>query len=686
MTNEERPSRFLERPAILQAFRDCLAGSAQYEWWEVAAQAARIERLLDDAACATRPRAHVEPRLELFVHRRPSLPSHLAETVLEQTHVRQVPSRTTVARSVGAPHAVYVLPAWLFLDPGRGPRRPGGEPEGSLGFLRLECRGDRPTLIGNAGSDGPLLRSVRLRARASSRRRRQRLVATARALGAEFEAVLGVSATDVGWLQGMLDDPRTVEAEGLRVWNDFVACCRIPESFRVAGRRLTLADLLVLRRGREQGQHRQTFAEQQPWPARHILDSPDPDAAFSTLDRNPANSIPVAAEIFCCSEDPACDKAKRFACFLPRHRRNQSLDRLLGAPTNPADKALRSLLLEAQKRDSELLAHIGRDVDLARAQIGRAIDVLHAYQDVTFGGFGCAYKLGTLLVRMMVRGGFDPCDLAPAAVATGLTGLSADSLAAFAAQCKDSPSARPPDPHADLVDAGVRSFLFFLGDWGRPRITAHQFVRFLGTVRAQSVHQLEVVKAKLGDRWPPPPGWTEEMRTRVAGADVRVLTSVEALSVEGREMGHCLKEESRPYERGALLGRLAMFSLRVGKERATLALERLEERDPGGGVRCAGWEVAELRGPQNDAPGPRCVAAADRLKKLLERDRGSVLPMTEIRRRARVQAALERSRTFNEDTAVAELRWEEIYRGRLPRSLGRVSAQEIVQGLYGVAD
>ena len=151
--------------------------------------------------------------------------------------------------------------------------------------------------------------------------------------------------------------------------------------------------------------------------------------------------------------------------MLPRHRHKGALDSLLGdIGTHGGDHQVRSLLLEAYEQDSELFTHIGEDIERARRQIKRAISVLFAYRDGTSGSFPCAYALATLLVRLMVRGGYEPSSVDPAAIATGLAAVSADSLAAFATEQLADPAVSLPEPDADTLDTGVLALLAFIGE------------------------------------------------------------------------------------------------------------------------------------------------------------------------------------------------------------------------------
>ena len=608
-------------------------------------------------------------------------PDRLAKTVLEEARLRHVPTRIVEPGIDGGTDTVYALPTWLGADLGDGYCHPDGRPRSAPGFVRVRFReGSRRIVVGDgsvgAVVDASVLRSVNLRRKAPSARRRRRIAATTTALMRELGAILGTSVSDIGWLRRMLDDPDTTEADAIRIWNDFVVRCPVPSSFRARNRSLSLADLLVLRRGGEGGRHRQVFAEHHPWAVRHLLDAADPDEAFATIDRNPANSIAVAAKQLCCSGDSACDKAVRFAKLLPRHRANESLDRLLGDPEERRARQCRSLLLEAHSQDSELVTHIGGNARRTRAQIRRALAVLFAYRDGTMGGFDCSYTLATLLVRMMVRNAFDPEALDPDALVAGLVAASADTFAALVSERLAIPSVRTPVPDADVLDTGVLALLAWIDEPGRPRLTTKQLVRFADASRDRCVHRFEAVKVSLERSLPLPPGWSDGKHSVVGGARVRLLTSLEEMALEGREMRNCLRHGR--YQRAVQLGRLALFSIKAPDGRATLALKPLMDRAPGGGIRHGGWEVDECRGPMNDDPSPGTATAASELKELLEEECPYLLPREEVRRRRMVLETLDQSRSFNSDVAAANRRWRDLYVQHLPRSFAKATPEEIV--------
>ena len=681
----EWPVTFVARADVLREFLEWARGPTGPEPRVAHALWVRIARLLDDA---TRTRVPAGKRAEASVvglpGRHPPLDARLVGMVLGQTGLRHAPTRSVEPGIDGGTETAYALPNWLTADVADGCRDPGGRTKSAPGFLRVRLWEDgRRIAVGNGSVDTlvdhSVLRVVKLRRKAPSPHRRGRLATTASALLEELEAILGVPASNVGWLRRMLDDPGGVESEALRIWNDFVARCQVPRSFRVRSGSLSLADLLVLQRGGEGGRHRQVFAEHHPWATKCLLESADPDEAFSPIDENPANSIVVAAEFFCCSSNSACPKAVRFAKLLPRHRLEESLDRLFGDPrdrSSSASQQCRALLLEAHSQDSELLTHIGGNARRTRAQIERARAVFFAYRDGTMGSFDCAYALATLLIRMMVRNAFDPAELDPESLVAGLVAASADTLAALASQRLETPSVSIPEPGADLVDTGVLALLAYVGGPGRPRLTMKQLVRFADAVRDQCVHRFEAVKLSVDANLPTPPGWSDEAHSPLGGVRVRALTSLDEMAREGREMKNCLRDGR--YQHATLLGRLALFSIEANDGRATLALKPLAARAPGDGIRYVGWEIEELRGPQNNDPSAACERAASALREVLEEECPYVLPRLEVRRRKRVREALDQSRSFNGNVAAAMARWREVYVKHLPRSFDKVTPEEIV--------
>lgn len=614
------------------------------------------------------------------------LPAPLATLIERQVRLRHDPARFTRRADGGVKETVFVLPRWLNEDPADE----GSDDE--LGApiprnLHVRIFGDALEVrdaLTESELDGDELRAVRLVRKAPDASRRWSMVSTTLTMLDELEVILGMPLSEDEWLLQMVNAPAAAEAEALRLWNEvFLPRCEVPPSFLLGDRALSLADMLVLRRGAEGGRHRRTFAAQHPWATRILLDLPDPaevEAAFEPIDANPSASVLAAAKQICCSRESACPKAVRFAKLLPRHWDNPALDELLGAAgTGHPGSQVRSVLLEAHQEDGELLSHIGEDAWETHGRILRAIEVLFAYRDDLGGSFPCAYRLATLLTRIFVRSGHDPRDVDPGEIAAGLAALSADSLAAFVAKKLESRPTGLPEADVDTLDAGVLAFLAHVGETRRPRLTARQLLKLAEFARDRGVHQLTVIRTEVEDTWPPPPGWSEGEHSSLRGAIVTPLTSVAACLSEGEEMEHCMRDGR--YQRAAVMGRVALFSIVAEDGRATLALEPAE-RERGGATRINRWRIEQHRAARNDDPSPGCEAAAAALLEALNANCPRRVPRAEVERRKRVREAFDRSRSFNPDTSAAEERWSELYAKNLPRAFRAVTPEMIVEDYF----
>ena len=625
------------------------------------------------------------------------LPDALARAIEREVRRRHAPARFDGDGDGGAAgDALYVMPQWLCARPAAKSPAPARALRSASPFragLRVSLRGAGPAVTVHAdGGDGecadpavsPALRVIALKRKTPSKRRRRRLVATAKMLLDALETVLGAApSAESAWLLHMLREPRVAEQEGLAVWNGFVAACNVTPSFHVSTKRtLSLATLILLRRGADGGRHREVFAEHHPWSLQAVLDSPNPEEPPSRIDSNPANALIEAAKHYCCRGDAACDKAIGIAKMLPRHRHNVALDALLGsAGRDGVDNQIRSILLEVLKRDSEILTHIGSETDLARQQIMRAIEVVFAYRDGTKGSLTCAYELAVVLARMMIRNGCDPDDVDPEEVATGLVSVSADTLAVFAAASLSDASVTPPHPDADTLDTGVLAFLAHVcaKGPGRPRLSTRQLIKFTSAARYRCVHTLSLARAELDRFWMLPPGWSAREHAALAGARIEPLYSLDSMTALGHALRNCLREGR--YQLAAALGRLALFSIEAGDGRAALALKPVE-RDSDFEVVLDGWKIDQLRGPQNLDPSPGCTAAAEALVRELDGRCPLVIPYEEIARRERLQEVMNRSRSFNEDADIAAERWSEVYLRHLPRGFRKTSPAAIVDRYF----
>lgn len=141
-------------------------------------------------------------------------------------------------------------------------------------------------------------------------------------------------------------------------------------------------------------------------------------------------------------------------------------------------------------------------------------------------------------------------------------------------------------------------------------------------------------------------------------------------------MRHCLREGR--YNHAAVLGRLAMFSIKSCGHRATLALKPIEEVTFDGNVRVERWEISEFRGRVNCEPSDACKEAANSLLRRLNQACPVLLPESELRRRTKMRDMMDHSRTFNRDLRTANERWLEIYAMRLPPKLAAISPADVV--------
>ena len=583
-------------------------------------------------------------------------------------------TRYVADRSTTKDGAVYIIPWWLaWTSRHRHKKYPS---------LHVTIGKNHPITIREAVTGEKLdygqLHQVLMRHRGRSKLRREYLSSAAMTLLDDLEMILGTSSLASDWLRRMIDDPVSVENDALEIWSRFITDCDLPSSFRICGRTLSLGDLMILTAGSEGGRHRYSFAEQHPWAARALFRGPNPHETFVLIDRNPANSIKVSAQFLCCGNDgTACDKAVRFAKSIARHRHDPSIDRLLGTERQ-IDRQIRSLLMEAHEQDHrELLTHIGSNVEDARRQIEHTIPMIYVYRDRMGGCFACAYAIAALMIRTMVRNRIDSQIIDPELVLSGLVTMSADCLAAFASERLSDPSISSPEPNADSLDIGVLAFVATLGHTRKPQLTALQLTKFAKIANQRGIHKISAVKDHLDASWCAPSGWpTRELSDPREAMRISAVTSIKDLLDEGRRMKHCLADGR--YNRAAVLGRLAFFSILVGRDRATLSLRPLQRLGSDGETFIDRWEVDQLRSIANSEPSSACKNAAQLVIQRLNAQCPYSISCFEISRRERIRAAMDESRGINADVVSAQQRWDEIYVKLLPRRLASLTPSRIV--------
>lgn len=573
----------------------------------------------------------------------------------------------------------FNFPLWLFEELDFLSKKSDFSQHSSI---RLRLHGEGPQIaVGYLGGGlATILMSILIKDKSPLLLRRKSMLAYAeQPHDSEFRS--DTSQSLVRLPNRVAEELKSAEKQVLEVWNSFVERCKVPESFQIHNRPpLSLAELIILRNGIEETNHRQYFADHFPWVTRSILTtSADPEAEFRAIDDDPRNSISVAAKYLCCSQDPDCDKAVRFAKLLPRHRSNAGLDELLGITEDGRQKEsrIRSVFLGAHLADRELITHIGTDIELAKRQIEKAVEVVLSYMDSSpnEAGFSTACELASLLVRMMVRNTYDPDRLGPEQLAAGLVAVSADSLAAYVAKHQEDMTVISPVPDASALDVGVLAFVSYVGEPVRPRLTMNRFERLTAQARALCRQYSTLIEDLPETSWPSPPGWGEGLANCVDGVSIECLTSADQLIEEGQAMQNCLRLGN--FRRPALSGDLVLLSIQALDGRATLALKPIMEKTNGNGVRIADWEDVLLRGVENRAPSLGCKRCA---KILLQEFRNRCpldISPAEVERRVKVRRQMDIG-TYNANVTDAQQRWNELYKPLLPRSFDKVSPGLIV--------
>ena len=548
---------------------------------------------------------------------------------------------------------LFVLPSWLRAAFSPSKRKPASA-------LRVHVdasRAPRVTVIGNAIHDA--LASLTLSPRRPAAWRRSLIADTAAVIRRDLEQVLGAPPAASDWLEEMENAWEAAEQTGIAVWNEFLAAVDVPLGLRIPDFELSLADLLVVLDGPNGGRNREWFANHWPAAAATTLRADNAREVLRRIDANRAAAVKIATAAFCCQEQEDCEPARPLARQMPKYRADARLARVLAGHGPRTEVHIRAILTWAnQKEHGAVLRRLARCSDHAREQMELAAAT--AVQPVFLSG-GCRMAVGQMLARTFAGSGFDPARLNPERIAAVFVAVSAECLAAFVT--------KRPDPTANKLETGVTVFADFLAEapW---RLSPRQFARFIAGA-ARHTANLEDSTGRFGDRWPAPAAWSQD-DTPFDGAAIAPLLSKNAVREEGEAMGNCLARGNL-FERQALVGRLALFSIQVGDARATLGIRPLERR---GAIRSYG--IAQLTGPKNSSPPPACETVA---RSLVER-LNSRLPLpvpAVVGRMRKTMRQLENQRRGNRDKDVANDRWRRYVRF-LPKRFQPLTPREIVGG------
>ena len=311
---------------------------------------------------------------------------------------------------------IYVVPYWLVHP----------QPERRLGAIHVRigaAASEFRIVDGETRAPPPMdvMRSIALRRKRPADGRRDSMVRVARVLAAELEFILGAAPPADGWLRWAARAPREAERFAVGVWNAFVADCGAPESFRLPGRSLRLHELAILRDAGDRRGDRLWFADQQPWAARALMQSPFGEGKFREIQVNRANAVGISAKLLCCCGREDCDKAKRLARRMPRYRAVADLDFVFGDPERQADSQARALLFEVLEKDGVgAFDRVVENPRLARRQLDRSVETALAGLEAAPN---VGYTMGAILFRTMLWSRFDPAEVDCGALARAGGGL-----------------------------------------------------------------------------------------------------------------------------------------------------------------------------------------------------------------------------------------------------------------------
>ena len=558
--------------------------------------------------------------------------------------------------------SLFTLPPWLVVD-----RETTVDEAPSLRVHLRQLNKGAMTVSTNWSR--VQLKTVRLSPRAPAAWRRALILQFSRTIRQDLEEILGVPP-DARWIRNMAKNADVVEEEAIRVWSSFLNLGGAPRGLVIPGFEATLDDLLIVNRGVEGGRDRRWFADN--WPAVVSVQCRVGDAEqdYRRVEKSRKAAIQIATRSVCCQDDQDCRKAARFARMLPRYERDTQISRLLAG----VDPAIRWLVVNVDEDDNgDLMRRIARKSEHAREQMEYVVSALRALNSRSFQHDKGLYAAGALLVRALAGSEYDAARLDPTVVSRGLVAVSADSLAAFAAVRRSE--GQPLE--ASSLEVGVLALTELLAA-ATPRLAPQQLFRFLDYADNHAVHRVRAVTTELPDTWPAPAGWSEVQPASDSG-NVRIvpLLSLVAMKAEGETMSNCLRNGT--FMRVPLLtGRQALFSVRIGDDRATLTLAVTERRE-GSRIQVESYALDAIKARSNGPAPPSCQDAAQTLVERLNRRLPTLLTAAEIQRRQGILARLERQ-SFNANLGVAGERWERYVR-RLPKRFWSTSPSAVVDAV-----
>lgn len=396
-----------------------------------------------------------------------------------------------------------------------------------------------------------------------------------------------------------------------------------------------------------------------------------------------ATSLNTDTSLVCCGGSSQCEKARMLMPELPKLLRDFEISELFNLlEFDEHERRIRAIYLGANFEDEgALFKKIAQRPDYVRSQAEFAVDVTG---ESSFRTPSTRYEVGMLVARVFAGTGCRPCGLEPRKleperVSHALEAISIDCFAGLAEQRliqSGKAPLLPDDQGADAVELGLLAIIRFLSQAGLSR---GAFRRLMGRASTRLDHLVtssDRAQENTPQGWPPALGWDDGWR-RGAGAAVKPLLSIQALRSEGAEMDNCLVHGV--YDRAALQGQLAFFSIVTYRARATLSLRLSTRQDDTGQIVAQAYEISHLQGPGNSPAAVGCERAAVNLLEQLNAGLPCMLDESEIDRRKAIDACFPaRRNSFCRDLELAEDYWKRIYLPTLPSRFRRHALAEII--------
>ena len=389
-------------------------------------------------------------------------------------------------------------------------------------------------------------------------------------------------------------------------------------------------------------------------------------------------------KLLCCRNECDCEKARILIPDLSTLFRDSEIRGLFRPLNNFFERKIRALYLGANFEDNgDLFKKILKCSTNVRNQAEFAVRVT---EEPDFMTIPTRYETGMLVARIFAGTGFDTSQLEPDVISDAITAISIDC---FAGVSQTRLIERDKTPHplkdegADAVEIGILAVLKFLSAANLTETAFLRLIRRASRGPYQSFATNENAYHKVPKCWPSVQGWDDRFH-QMDGVEVRPLLNIQDLRNEGRVMDNCLAHGT--YDRDALYGHLAFFSMIAGDTRATLSFRLSTCQDENGQCIAETYEIDEIKGPENAPASPAYQDAAVALLKTLNATLPRSLDKNEIARQKILDVCFQSRRdSFCNDLQLAEQYWRRVYLPTLPSRLRHFGLDEIVDRIqdYG---